>query len=64
MICVILNILVLAMGYEGAPQVYSGILENINTFFTSIFMFEMIVKLISHGKLIYIILYKDFMDIG
>ena len=55
MICVILNIIVLAMSYEGAPLVYSSILENINTFFTSIFMFEMIVKLIAHGKLNFII---------
>lgn len=49
MICIILNILTMAMAYEGSTAKYDTILEGINLFFTSVFILETILKLTAFG---------------
>ena len=49
MLCIILNILTMAMAYEGSKPLYNKILEGINYFFTSVFILETILKLIAFG---------------
>jgi hypothetical protein len=49
MICIILNVVVMAMSYEGSTNEYNSALENINLGFTSVFIFETIIKIISKG---------------
>lgn len=49
MICIILNIICMALSYETSPPEYPSILEGINYFFTSIFIIESILKITSVG---------------
>lgn len=49
MICICLNILTMAMDYEGSTIKYNSILENVNLGFTSVFIGECISKLIAFG---------------
>ncbi len=50
MACIILNIFTMAATFEGMSKEYSGILENINYFFTAAFAVECASKLIAHGS--------------
>jgi hypothetical protein len=49
MVCIVLNILTMAMTFEGSVPEYDKILENINLFFTSVFISETTFKIISLG---------------
>lgn len=49
MLCIILNILTMAMAYDGSPALYDKALENINLGFTSVFICETILKIIAYG---------------
>jgi hypothetical protein len=49
MLCIVLNILTMAILYEGSTDAYNNTLETINLGFTSVFIFELIIKLISTG---------------
>ena len=49
MVCIVLNIVSMGLTYEGSPPSYDLILEDINYFFTSTFILELILKLISYG---------------
>jgi len=49
MACIILNIFTMDAIFEGMSDNYSGILENINYFFTAAFALECILKLIANG---------------
>jgi hypothetical protein len=39
----------MAMSYEGSSASYNDALENINLGFTSVFIFETLIKIISKG---------------
>ncbi|EGR32725.1 hypothetical protein IMG5_072530 [Ichthyophthirius multifiliis] len=47
MICIILNIISMALSYEGSSIEYNNTLEKINYFFTTVFIVELIMKLIA-----------------
>jgi hypothetical protein len=47
---ILLNIIVLAMDYEGMSQTYESLLDNLSDFFSYLFLAEFICKLIAHGK--------------
>ena len=49
MICIVLNVVVMAMSYEGSTSEYNNALENINLGFTSVFILETLIKIISKG---------------
>jgi flagellar biosynthesis protein FliP len=49
MLCIVLNIVTMAMTYENSPASYVKILENINLFFTSVFIMETTFKLVAFG---------------
>lgn len=49
MVCIILNMLSMAISFEGQPALYTRALEVINYVFTTIFAFEMLVKMIALG---------------
>ena len=49
MMCIIFNIVTLAMSYETAPTLYNTILTDINLFFTVVFIFEAFLKLLAYG---------------
>lgn len=53
MFCIVLNIISMAMAYEGSSVEYQEILKDINYGFTSVFIFECALKLIAYGYLIY-----------
>ena len=38
MVCIIFNILTMAITYDGSPPEYDQTLENVNLFFTAVFM--------------------------
>jgi hypothetical protein len=44
-----MNIVTMAITYEGMSKQYSGILEKINYFFTAAFAIECAFKLVGHG---------------
>ena len=50
MTCIILNMLQMALSYEGAPQSWEGLLEVSNYVFTAIFFVEMVLKLFAYQK--------------
>ncbi len=50
MVCIILNIVSMAIVFEGESQTYNNVLENINLFFTIVFIVELCLKLITYGK--------------
>lgn len=49
MTCIILNIITMAMSYEGMSTGYEKVLSNINLAFTSVFILECILKLTAYG---------------
>jgi hypothetical protein len=49
MICIILNIVTMGMDFEGSSDEYNDVLEKINLFFTSVFIFETTTKIIGLG---------------
>lgn len=49
LLCIILNIITMGMVYEEAPTSYISALETINLVFTSVFILEMVVKMIGLG---------------
>ncbi|EGR28449.1 hypothetical protein IMG5_174880, partial [Ichthyophthirius multifiliis] len=49
MLCIVLNIISMAVDYEGSTLEYNQALEQINLVFTSIFMIELVFKLIALG---------------
>ena len=49
MVCIILNMVQMAMTYEGQPLQYTKGLEDVNYFFTGVFTIECILKLVGHG---------------
>jgi hypothetical protein len=53
MICIILNIITMALTYEGSKPEYDLILSNINYFFTAVFILEFLLKLIGLGRRAY-----------
>ena len=53
MICIILNILTMALTFEGSTAEYDSILSNINYFFTAVFILEFLLKLIGLGRKAY-----------
>jgi len=59
MVCIICNIITMAIVYEGASTSYLKKLEKANLFFTFSFVLEAILKLISYGIIFY---YKFFYE--
>lgn len=55
--CIVLNIVTMGMVYEGSSNLYNFVLEKINLFFTSVFIFECALKLYGYGV-------KGFMSSG
>lgn len=53
MFCIVANIIVMGLNYEGAPNSYNTILENINYFFTAVFIVEFLLKLLAFGPKTY-----------
>lgn len=49
MICIVFNIVTMALTFEGSSKSYDKILENINYFFTGIFIIECLLKFIGFG---------------
>lgn len=49
MICILLNIVSMALSFENQTDSYTTILEGINYFFTSVFFMESSLKIISMG---------------
>lgn len=49
MICIILNMFLLAMVFDDSSQVYNNTLDYINYFFTVVFALECVLKLIAFG---------------
>lgn len=49
MTVIVLNMIVMAIDYEGSEPSYSNVLSKLNYFFTSIFILEMILKMIAYG---------------
>lgn len=47
--CIILNMFQMAASYEGATLEFNNILDYINYFFTTVFVVEATLKLISYG---------------
>ena len=48
-LCIIFNVITMAMAYEGSTILYNLILKDINIFFTTIFIVECVLKNISYG---------------
>jgi hypothetical protein len=49
MMCIILNIVTMAMTYDTSSLYYETILSNVNLFFTSVFISECILKITAYG---------------
>ncbi len=49
MLCIIFNIIVMACVFEGSDEIYNIVLDDLNIFFTSVFIFEATCKLIAYG---------------
>lgn len=49
MICIVLNVLQMAIIYDEASTTYVFALENINIFFTGVFLIECLIKQIGLG---------------
>ena len=49
MICIILNIVTMAMAYETSTKEYDAIIKDINMVFTVVFMAECVLKLLGSG---------------
>jgi len=73
MACIILNMIQMALFYEGATDGYLGFLELVNYVFTAVFTLEAILKLIAFGgryfkstwnKFDFFVVVSSLMDIG
>jgi len=51
--CVVLNVVTMAMAYEGANAQYESILKTINLVFSAVFIVEAIIKFIAYGLIGY-----------
>jgi len=51
MICIVLNIIVMALKYETAGETYSTILLYLNLAFTVIFIIEAVLKILAYGRM-------------
>lgn len=49
MVCIVFNIVTMALTYEGSPSSYDKILENINYVFTGVFIMESLLKMMGLG---------------
>ena len=49
MCCIIFNIFTMALTYETASNTYNEVLDDINLFFTSVFICELILKITALG---------------
>lgn len=49
MVCIVLNMILMAVSFEGQSDEYTYVLEVINYFFTAIFAFEALLKMIAQG---------------
>lgn len=61
---ILLNTLVLAMEYDGMSNSYSEALENANLAFTTIFMFELLIKVVALGIPEYVRDRMNWLDAG
>lgn len=50
MICIVLNMILMAITFEGQTTTYQAVLENLNYCFTAIFATECILKITGNGK--------------
>ena len=50
MSCIVLNMVQMALYYEGQPSIYGGILDFSNYIFTAIFIIEAVCKIIAFGR--------------
>lgn len=51
MLIIVLNVITMAMVFEGMTASYNTILENVNLFFTAVFISETTFKIIAYGPL-------------
>ena len=49
MVCIVLNMVQMALNYEGQTESYTALLEFTNYIFTAIFAIESLLKLIAQG---------------
>lgn len=49
MVCIVFNIVTMALTFEDSTALYNTVLENINYFFTSVFILECILKFLGLG---------------
>ena len=54
MFCIVFNIIIMALTYEGSPSSYDTILEDINYFFTAVFIMECCLKNVGMGVRAYL----------
>ena len=59
-ICIVLNMIQMALVYEGASAEWENILEIFNYIFTVIFIIEAILKLIAYGKSYFVTTWNKF----
>jgi hypothetical protein len=60
MVCIVLNMLQMAIDYEGSSKTYNNVLLYINLLFTAIFTIECILKLIAFGKVYFSLGWNNF----
>jgi hypothetical protein len=53
LVVIVLNVVVMAMNYEGSSQTYQNVLDDLNLAFTAIFITEAILKLLGLGVMGY-----------
>ena len=53
MFCIVANIFTMAMPMEGSSAVYNKTLDDINLGFSSVFIVELILKMIALGPTVY-----------
>ena len=49
MLCIVSNIITMAMSYETSVPEYDNVLNNINLAFTVVFIVEFLIKIIAYG---------------
>lgn len=60
MICIILNMVQMAMTFEGQSEIFTKALEKSNYFFTGVFTIEAVLKLIANGSAYFIPTWHKF----
>lgn len=53
LVCIVLNMVQMAIYYENSPHIYTSSLETVNLIFTIIFIIEALVKLVANGVIEY-----------